>query len=220
MQDTAHLSLAEHGAYTMLLDHYYGSEKPLPNDNTALFRICRAFTQDEQTAVMNVADSFFPVNGDGLRHNKRADKELAKRQAISQKRAKAGAKGADSKWHGKDMTNDTTPTTTTTETATPTTTTPKSPQGGSERFDEFWEVYPKKRAKKDALAKWKRKGLDKIADQLIADVKNRIENDDEWRGGFIPHPTTYINGERWNDEISKRRQQPSPSPSGNLFLDA
>jgi len=97
--------------------------------------------------------------------------------------------------------------------------TPKSPQGGSERFDEFWEVYPRKAARVNALAKWKRKGLDKIADQLIADVKNRIENDDNWRGDFIPYPTTYINGERWNDEISKRRTQ-SPSPSGNPFLGA
>lgn len=100
MQDTAHLSLAEHGAYTMMLDHYYGSEKPLPDDDTALYRICRAFSEDEQAAVLSVADQFFPVCDDGKRHNKRADKELDKRQAISQKRKMAGAKGAASKWDG------------------------------------------------------------------------------------------------------------------------
>lgn len=117
MQDTAHLSLTEHGAYTMLLDHYYGSEKPLPADNVALFRICRAFTEHEREAVIAIADQYFPVNGDGKRHNKRADKELGKRQVISQKRKLAGAKGADSKWHGKTMANATTPTATSTATS-------------------------------------------------------------------------------------------------------
>ncbi len=104
----------------MMLDHYYGTEKPLPDDDTALFRICRAFTEAEQGAVLNVAGAFFPVAEDGKRHNKRADKEIGKRNAISHKRSIAGAKGADGKWGGKKMANATTPTTTTTETTTPT----------------------------------------------------------------------------------------------------
>ena len=61
-RDTAHLSLAEHGAYTMLLDTYFSVEKPLPKDLSSLYRVCRAMTRLEQHAVKVVADQFFPVS--------------------------------------------------------------------------------------------------------------------------------------------------------------
>ena len=78
-RDTAHLSLAEHGAYTMLLDAYFSVEKPLPKDLSSLYRVCRAMTRFEQQAVKVVAEQFFPVSEvDGLRHNHRADREIAK----------------------------------------------------------------------------------------------------------------------------------------------
>lgn len=78
-RDTAHLSLAEHGAYTMLLDTYFSVEKPLPSDLPSLYRVCRAMTRLEQQAVKSVAEQFFPVSEvDGLRHNQRADREIAK----------------------------------------------------------------------------------------------------------------------------------------------
>ncbi|SEK61413.1 YdaU family protein [Nitrosovibrio tenuis] len=78
-RDTAHLSLAEHGAYTMLLDTYFSVERPLPSDLTSLYRVCRAMTRLEQQAVMAVAEQFFPISEvDGLRHNQRADREIAK----------------------------------------------------------------------------------------------------------------------------------------------
>lgn len=144
MQDTAHLSLAEHGAYTMLLDHYYGSEEPLPDNDVALYRICRAFTPEEQAAVMSVADRYFRVSDDGKRHNKRADKEVAKRKAISHKRSMAGAKGADSKWHdkqdGKQMANATTPTTTATTTPTPTRAAAAPAREDFPTADETWDL--------------------------------------------------------------------------------
>ena len=75
---TAHLSLAQHGAYTLLLDHYYATEHSLPAGHDELFRICRAFGKHEQSAVVAVADAFFPVGDDGRRHNERADEEIPK----------------------------------------------------------------------------------------------------------------------------------------------
>lgn len=72
-----------------------------------------------------------------------------------------------------------------------------------QRFDDFWSAWPKgrRRAKKKAREAWKRKRLDKRADEIIADVRNRIANDEQWKRGYIPMPTTYINGERWEDEL-------------------
>ena len=75
-------------------------------------------------------------------------------------------------------------------------------QTAPDRFREFWEAYPKKRDRKKARDAWKRKRLDSRADQIIADVKRRVRNDDQWLKGYVPHATTYINGERWEDEIN------------------
>lgn len=74
--DTAHLSLMEHGAYQVLLDTYYATNGQLPAEHAELFRIARAMNGAERKAVKKVADQFFAVNGNGARHNKRADEEL------------------------------------------------------------------------------------------------------------------------------------------------
>jgi len=73
---TARLTLAQHGAYTLLLDEVYTTEQPLPSDVHELYRICRAMTKDEQLAVRSVADLYFPVSEGGHRINPRASIEL------------------------------------------------------------------------------------------------------------------------------------------------
>lgn len=83
------------------------------------------------------------------------------------------------------------------------------------RFPEFWSVYPIKRGKKTARAKWAAKKLDGIADRLIADVRNRIARDKQWRGGFIPHASTYLTQERWDDELGGGANL-EPKPSSHL----
>jgi hypothetical protein len=75
------------------------------------------------------------------------------------------------------------------------------------RFDDFWKAYPKKRGKKPVSDIWKRKHLDDRADLLIADIANRIRNDRRWLDGFIPDPKTYLNQERWTDEIELQKEQ-------------
>lgn len=81
---------------------------------------------------------------------------------------------------------------------------PISPKGGSVRFDDFWNVYPIHEAKKTCLQKWKRLGLDEIADEIIAKIDLQKLNDRKWIAGFAPNPLTYINQERWNDELDMR----------------
>jgi len=71
------------------------------------------------------------------------------------------------------------------------------------RFEEFWAAYPKKAERKKAASAWKRRNLDRIADQIIADVQRRKRRDRFWLDGFIPNPTTYLNGDRWEDEIQE-----------------
>lgn len=75
-KDTRHLSLLEHGAYTMMLDIAYTSEAPLPTDRTALFRLCCARSKDDQKAVETVLQEFFTEQENGW-IQKRVQKEIA-----------------------------------------------------------------------------------------------------------------------------------------------
>jgi len=71
-------------------------------------------------------------------------------------------------------------------------------------FERWWSVYPKKVGKKPARAIWKRIKPD--ADLLIEDTTVKALGDDNWQRGYIPNPATYLNQERWNDELHKPKQ--------------
>jgi uncharacterized protein YdaU (DUF1376 family) len=72
---TAHLSLAEMGAYDRLLDHYYKTEKPLPGDLEACCRIVRAIGKADHKAVQSVLAQFFVLE-DGNHTQERAEAEI------------------------------------------------------------------------------------------------------------------------------------------------
>lgn len=73
-------------------------------------------------------------------------------------------------------------------------------------FEQFWNIYPRKKDKNRARDIWRRKRYDEIATLIMNDVKNRISNDDAWREEkFIPHPSTYLRNERWNDDLTLRK---------------
>lgn len=92
--DTAHLTLTEHGAYRLLLDHYYMTAKPLSANAEQLLRVCRAFAKPDADALLSVLQTFFVLKKDGY-HHKRVDQELAKAQELSEKRRDAAKKGVD-----------------------------------------------------------------------------------------------------------------------------
>lgn len=87
-RDTAHLSMLEHGAYLLLLNHYYLTASPIPANELQLHRVCRAFANEEQSALHSVLQQFFQLTDAGWIHN-RAEKELAKSRDISDKRRQA-----------------------------------------------------------------------------------------------------------------------------------
>lgn len=69
-------------------------------------------------------------------------------------------------------------------------------------FAAFWEVYPRKVAKKAALKAWQaakdKPDLEKILQAISMQCKS-----ESWRkdgGAFIPHPSTWINQGRWDDQ--------------------
>lgn len=74
-RDTAHLSLLEHGVYTILLDRYYATEQGIPADQA--HRLARARADEERAAVDAVLSEFFQLV-DGRWVNRRVEEEIAK----------------------------------------------------------------------------------------------------------------------------------------------
>jgi uncharacterized protein YdaU (DUF1376 family) len=86
--DTKRLSLAEHGAYNLLLDEYYATGEPLPIDYVQLHRVCSALAPSEQAAVQDVIMRYFRQTADGWVHD-RVEEELKKSNYISEVRRNA-----------------------------------------------------------------------------------------------------------------------------------
>jgi uncharacterized protein YdaU (DUF1376 family) len=98
-RDTADLTLMEHGAYRLLLDHYYSTGGPLPADKQRIYRLCRAFHPEEQEAVCAVLTDFFSLQLDGY-HNGRADRQLVEMAEKRAKQSEKGRRGATKRWNG------------------------------------------------------------------------------------------------------------------------
>jgi uncharacterized protein YdaU (DUF1376 family) len=86
MRDTLHLDATEHGAYLMLIMHYWNTG-PVRDDDRALANITRAGAQWPQIAP--TIRAFFTSEGGFLKH-KRIDAERAKSADLSDKRRAAG----------------------------------------------------------------------------------------------------------------------------------
>lgn len=95
------------------------------------------------------------------------------------------------------------------------------PKGGRceypESFEEFWSIYPRKEAKKDAFKAWKKaKTMPDLEKTKV--LIDQFKKSDRWTkdgGQFIPLPATWINGERWNDDLQPilSRSATSSAPS-------
>ena len=68
-------------------------------------------------------------------------------------------------------------------------------------FNLFWMKYPKKIGKDAALKLWKK--LKPNVNEIIVALDWQVRSQ-QWKDGFIPNPTTYLNQGRWKDEPMKR----------------
>jgi uncharacterized protein YdaU (DUF1376 family) len=202
---TAHLSLLEHGCYTVLLDHYYSTGKPLPANADVLQRVCRAFAEAEISAMRSVLDQFFTFRNNGY-HNDRADDELLKRSEIRIKRQSAAANR-----HAKDEQN-ASKTACKTDALADTSTSTSTVVREEERtsidvpkkkvvhpdFAEWWSVYPNRVGKGQAETAYRSARAIATQAELIEGVRRYIRDkpaDRQWK-----NPATWLNGRCWEDQ--------------------
>ncbi len=81
---------------------------------------------------------------------------------------------------------------------------PKPPKGAdADGFDEFWQAYPRKAGKGDALRAWKKIKPSAELRSRIAAAIEAAKGCDQWQrenGRFIPNPATWLNQGRWEDD--------------------
>lgn len=90
-KDTGHLSTAEHGAYLLLIGHYWVSGKPLPDDDAKLAQITRQGQASWRKMRATLAE-FFAIEDGRWRHG-RVEEEIAKAFAFIGKQAANGSRG-------------------------------------------------------------------------------------------------------------------------------
>lgn len=92
LADTGHLGTLEHGAYLLLIMHYWQNGK-LPTDDAQLARICR-MSKSGWNSVRETMAALFDEN---WRH-KRVEEELTRATNIISARSGSGKAGAESRW--------------------------------------------------------------------------------------------------------------------------
>lgn len=68
-------------------------------------------------------------------------------------------------------------------------------------FENFWEIYPRKISKRDALKAWLKLDPDpNLCDRIAWAISWQVHTWDKLCV-YVPYPATWLRGERWNDEM-------------------
>lgn len=76
--------------------------------------------------------------------------------------------------------------------------------GKKQSFDDFWKLYPRKQGKGTARKAWGKALKLATPEEIISGLESQLGYlQSQYRGpseDFRPHPSTWLNGERWADE--------------------
>lgn len=94
-------------------------------------------------------------------------------------------------------------------------------------FLQFWNEFPKKRSKAQALKAWNNIPDPEALLPKILETIRGFKQSCEWQrddGRFIPYPATWLNAARWDDEVPETQQfrkndfKPANTGGTNQFL--
>lgn len=75
-----------------------------------------------------------------------------------------------------------------------------------DRFDTFWEEYPRKRSKGQAEKTWIKIDPDEETFKAILEGLDNAKRSIDWQkdgGQYIPYPSTWLNAKGWEDEYEE-----------------
>lgn len=226
-KDTGHLSTLEHGAYFLLIGHYWATGKPLVDNDETLSRICR-LSMKEWRRVRPALAGLFKIK-DSDWHHTRIDKELTK-QALGYEKRRNAAQASNAKQGktGHNASRNASPSEDTMRTQLEPEPEPDkssdedlknkcSPRVRAQSprqkampketahleasFELFWLGYPRKerkgRARKSYISALQNGAKH---EEIIAGLE-RFSAAKPWGSPeYIPHPSSWLNDERWRDD--------------------
>lgn len=210
LADTTHLTAEEHGAYMLLLFSYWQTGKPLRIDRLAT--VARIPNERWPSVADTLSEFFHVTETHWVQFRVEADLEAVNSKVVTASnagKASARAKALKKQQELNDRsTNVDNPLQRNGNHKDTDTDTDKNknntPPMVDDLFPKFWKMYPNKKGKAAAEKAWKKLKVTadlfgQIAEGLAAQVVCEAWVKDG--GQFIPHPATWLNGKRWEDEV-------------------
>lgn len=224
---TSGLSPAERGVYITLLCVMYEADGPIERDDSRLSRRCGAPKAAFLRCLVSLIDEGKIIENNGMLFNSKAEKTLMDRT----NRIQNGTHAARSRWYAqkqkkqqkqrpkdaaamrRQCAGDAIPE-------------PEPEYNGSsieeprrfsksEGFEDFWKIWPSKKAKQNALKAWRKLTIE---DKRAAFLAVRAGWFTRWQASSPDasplHCSTFLNGRRWEDEISEEPMTRGQSQNG------
>ena len=241
LADTRHLSQSAHGAYLLLLMEAWRRPRCcLPDDDSLLARLSGSPNLEAWLALKPTVMAFWKLDA---RASEWTQKRMLKERDFVEKSRRQKRDAARKRWQTKKKldADASSPHVQPTPTPTPTPKREEYPSSDdavvafpsrnaelARAFDaQFWEAYPRKKGKAAAKAKF----IAKAKAYGVSAIMDGLERSKaEWaRKGtevdFIPHPATWLNQGRWEDEPDGRdaakpaRRSTVNAEPGKLYAD-
>ncbi|WP_458717046.1 YdaU family protein [Pseudomonas gregormendelii] len=208
------LTMLEHGAYTLLLDACYDRER-FPTMEEAI-DWCWARNKEEIDAVELVLRKFFDLI-DGRYVQLRIQDEIDAYHSMSLKNKEIAAnREAAKRTKRAPGVNEPAPNQEPlTNNQEPIDQKNTSQATAGDLFLKFWALYPRKQDKAKAQKAWAKLKVTGDLFSLIINGLSAQAVSADWLkdgGKYIPMPTTWLNGHRWEDEILDFASNVHPFP--------
>jgi uncharacterized protein YdaU (DUF1376 family) len=194
---TSRLTDSQAMAYLRLIWMYYDSEKPLSNDIEVLALQVGLPIDD----VHLLLRAYFRLE-DGVWKHSRCDAEIEEYRSFVDKKSRAGKASAEQRKNSsttsdEQVLNECSTDVQLTNNHKPIT----NNQEYIDRFDIFWKQYPRKVARPNAIKAWLKIKPDDVVLKKMLDAINQQQLPSK-EIQFVPHPATWLNAQRWEDEIT------------------
>ena len=224
LADTGHLTATEHGAYLLLIMHYWQNDG-LPENERIIARIAKLTPEQWEESRDMLAMLFGP----GWTH-KRIDAELSKADDIIEKRrAAAEARFAKAKNQPSDANamhvqsksayTGVPPTTSDLSSFQSDTSSLRSEDARAPKvdpdFEKFWDAYPNKTGRPSAGKAFSQAIKRASLDEIMAGVRAYAAKTDDrqWCS-----PVKWLSDDRWKDRPAPPPEKPPPKPNGISHL--
>lgn len=207
---TLALTLEEKGAYSMVLDMIYDRGEAIPDDPQWIARVCGCSTRKWKQIREKLIEVGKLWEAEGRLFNKRAEKQITSEEKehdlLVESGTKGGLKTAENKYNdnsNNDIAGNALPQV---EQHTRSQKPYPKEEDISVDFLEWWKASPKRIGRGQAVKAYRLARKKADAPALLAAIKVYAATVVDADQKYTASPATWLNGERWLDEI------PAPEP--------